>query len=53
MSMVTSYTKGVTYDIIVSQKFLNKTDKVLIIDDFLAKRLCLDGTYRYSEYVGR
>jgi xanthine phosphoribosyltransferase len=43
MSMVTSYTKGVTYDIIVSQKFLNKTDKVLIIDDFLANGCALMG----------
>lgn len=43
MSMVTSYTKGVTYDVIVSQKFLDKTDKVLIIDDFLANGCALMG----------
>ncbi len=40
---VTSYTKGVTYDVIVSKKFLDKGDKVLIIDDFLANGCALMG----------
>ena len=36
-SKVESYTHGKTYDVIVSKEFLGKDDKVLIIDDFLAK----------------
>ena len=36
-SKVESYTHGKTYDVIVSKEFLGPEDKVLIIDDFLAK----------------
>jgi len=36
-SKVVSYTKGKEYDIRVSKKFLTSEDRVLIIDDFLAK----------------
>lgn len=36
-SQVESYTHGRTYDVIVSKEFLGPEDKVLIIDDFLAK----------------
>ena len=36
-AMVESYTKGKEYTIRVSKKFLDKDDRVLIIDDFLAK----------------
>lgn len=35
-SKVESFTHGKVYDIVVSKDFLNKDDKVLIIDDFLA-----------------
>ena len=38
-----SYTKGVTYDVMVSEKYLGKGDKVLIIDDFLANGCALMG----------
>lgn len=40
---VKSYTKGVTYDVMVSEKYLGKGDKVLIIDDFLANGCALMG----------
>ncbi|MGN0602076.1 MAG: xanthine phosphoribosyltransferase [Oscillospiraceae bacterium] len=40
---VKSFTKGVTYDVMVSAKFLNEGDKVLIIDDFLANGCALLG----------
>jgi len=40
---VESFTHGKTYDIIVSKKFLNKEDNVLIIDDFLANGCALLG----------
>ena len=36
-SKVQSYTHGKVYDVIVSKEFLGEGDKVLIIDDFLAK----------------
>lgn len=36
-SQVESYTHGRTYDVIVSKEFLGEGDRVLIIDDFLAK----------------
>lgn len=36
-SRVHSYTHNKDYDIYVSKQFLNKDDRVLIIDDFLAK----------------
>lgn len=40
---VESFTHGTVYDIIVSKEFLGKSDKVLVIDDFLAKGKALDG----------
>ena len=33
---VHSFTKNIDYDLVVSKEFLDKNDKVLIIDDFLA-----------------
>lgn len=35
-TQVASFTHGTTYDVIVSKKFLNPGDRVLIVDDFLA-----------------
>lgn len=40
---VQSYTHGRIYDVIVSQEFLHKEDKILIIDDFLAQGCALNG----------
>ena len=42
-SKVTSYTKKNVYDAVVSKEFLGKDDKVLVIDDFLAKGNALTG----------
>ncbi len=42
-SQVFSYTKNVTYDIVVSKEYLKKEDRVLIIDDFLATGHALRG----------
>lgn len=42
-SKVESFTHGTTYDIILSKEFLKKGEKVLIIDDFLAKGNALVG----------
>ena len=40
---VESFTHGRVYDIIVAKEFLNKEDKILIIDDFLANGSALLG----------
>lgn len=40
---VESFTHGTTYNIMVSKKFLNPGDKVLIVDDFLAIGNALNG----------
>ena len=42
-SKVTSFTRKNTYDAVVSKDFLGNTDKLLIIDDFLAKGNALKG----------
>lgn len=42
-TQVQSYTHGRVYDVIVSQEFLHKEDKILIIDDFLAQGCALNG----------
>lgn len=51
-SSVYSYTKGVTYDIMVSKNYLNKGDRVLVIDDFLANGKALEGVYDILEQAG-
>lgn len=40
---VESFTHGRVYDVVVSKKFINSDDKVLIIDDFLANGNALIG----------
>ena len=42
-SRVESFTRKNVYDAVVSKDFLNKDDKVLVIDDFLAKGNALNG----------
>lgn len=42
-SKVESFTHGTTYDIIVSKRFLDENDRVLIVDDFLAVGNALNG----------
>lgn len=49
---VQSFTHGRIYDIIVSKDFLNKDDKVLIIDDFLANGCALLGLSKLIEESG-
>ncbi len=39
---VESFTKKKSYDIVVSKEYLNENDRVLIIDDFLAKGSALN-----------
>ena len=42
-SRVTSFTKKNVYDAVVSKEFLNDKDRLLVIDDFLAKGNALTG----------
>ena len=49
---IKSFTHGKTYDVIVSQEFLNKNDKILIIDDFLAQGCALNGLIRLIKSAG-
>ena len=51
-SPVESYTHGKTYDVIVSKEFLGKDDKILIIDDFLAKGSALKGLVSLARSAG-
>lgn len=49
---VESFTHGTTYNIMVSKKFLNPGDKVLIVDDFLAIGNALKGLISFVEESG-
>lgn len=49
---VASYTHGTTYDIIVSKKFLGPQDRVLVVDDFLARGNALLGMIQLVEQAG-
>lgn len=49
---VESFTHKNVYDIIVSKDFLNKEDKILIIDDFLAKGSALKGLIELIRFAG-
>lgn len=42
-TQIYSYTRSKTNDVVVSKKYLNKGDHVLIIDDFLANGCALEG----------
>ena len=51
-SQVESYTHGKTYDVIVSKEFLGEGDRVLIIDDFLAKGSALKALISLTKDAG-
>lgn len=51
-SKVESFTHGRVYDIIVSKQFLNKDDRVLVIDDFLANGKALEGLIKLINDAG-
>lgn len=51
-SKVVSYTKNKEYDIKVDKRFLNSEDRVLIIDDFLAKGQALGGLVDVCNQAG-
>jgi len=45
-TVVTSYTKGISYELTLAEKFMNENDHVLIIDDFLADGEAATGAIR-------
>lgn len=49
---VSSYTKGGTYQLTVKRKFIEKDDRVLFIDDFLAKGEAALGAAKIIETAG-
>ena len=51
-SKVESYTHNKVYDVIVSKEFLSSDDKVLIIDDFLAKGSALKALISLTRDAG-
>ena len=46
---VTSFTKGITYELTLSKKYLSSKDNVLIIDDFLANGEASSGAIRLAK----
>ncbi|MEA4815762.1 MAG: xanthine phosphoribosyltransferase [Lachnospiraceae bacterium] len=52
ISKVESFTHKTTYDIFVSKNFLSPGDKILIIDDFLAKGNALTGLVTLANLAG-
>lgn len=51
-TQIQSYTHGKIYDVILSKKFLNEEDHVLIVDDFLANGCALLGLLELVEHAG-
>ncbi|MGL5647593.1 MAG: xanthine phosphoribosyltransferase [Clostridium sp.] len=49
---VHSFTKGLDYELTLSKKYIDKEDKVLIIDDFLANGEAALGAIRLVEEAG-
>lgn len=49
---VKSFTKGVSYELTVSKKFISKDENILIIDDFLANGEAASGAIRLIEKLG-
>lgn len=45
-TVVTSYTKGTSYELTLAQEYVNENDHVLIIDDFLADGEAATGAIR-------
>ena len=52
LAQVTSFTRGVTYDIQVAKKYIQPSDRILIVDDFLATGAALMGLTEIVEQSG-
>lgn len=51
-TVVTSFTKGTSYELTLSHQFIQDSDNVLIIDDFLANGEAASGAIRLLEEAG-
>jgi len=51
-STVQSYTHGKSYDVVISKEYLSKDDKVLILDDFLAKGSAMEALLDLCSQAG-
>ncbi len=51
-SRISSYTYGKDYDVTVSTRYLNNTDRVIIVDDFLAMGNAMKGLIEICEQAG-
>lgn len=49
---VFSYTKGKSYTVRISKKYLNKGENILILDDFMAKGKASEGLIKIVEEAG-
>ena len=49
---VTLFTKGTSYELTLSKKYIDKDDKILLIDDFLANGEAAQGGIRLIEEAG-
>jgi len=52
MTVVTSFTKGTSYELTLSHQFIEENDNVLIIDDFLANGEAASGAIRLLTEAG-
>ena len=51
-AQVFSFTHGNTNNVVISKKYINKDDKVLLVDDFLANGKALEGLISLVEQAG-
>ena len=51
-TVVESFTHGTSYEVIVSKEYITSDDKILIIDDFLAKGAALKGLIELARQAG-
>lgn len=51
-TQVVSYTHGTTYEVIVAKEYLLSSDRVLLIDDFLANGAALEGLCELVRQAG-
>ena len=51
-TVVTSFTKGTSYELTLSHQFIQENDNVLIIDDFLANGKALEGLIDLVQAAG-
>lgn len=51
-SRVVSYTRGQSYEVLVSKSYISKNDKILLIDDFLARGSALKVLINIAERAG-